>query len=194
MTDKASLRAEMAQRRAAAHAANPLAGMTLAARWPRAALPPPGAVVSAYWPFRHEIDPRPLMKRLAALGYVLALPMTPEKGSRDPLHFSRWSTDVVLTPRSFGVHEPASDAEHLTPDLLLVPLLAFDRRGGRLGYGAGHYDRTLKGLRAANPRVRAIGVAFAAQEVEHLPTEPHDQPLDAVLTERAYIPITPGAL
>ena len=180
----------MAERRAVAHAAQPLAGLTLAARLPSAVLPPPGAVVSAYWPFGSEIDPRPLIRRLSALGYSIALPVTPKKGSNPPLHFRRWTASSLLAPRSFGVHEPGEDAEILVPDVLLVPMLAFDRQGGRLGYGAGHYDRTLAGLRAANPAIRAIGVAFAAQQVDELPTEPHDQPLDDVLTERAYIPIS----
>jgi 5-formyltetrahydrofolate cyclo-ligase len=190
MTDKSALRAAMMERRAAACAANPLAGLTLAARLPSETLPPPGAVVSAYWPFGSEIDPRSLMTRLRGLGYALALPVTPKKGSNAPLHFRRWTPQALLQPSGFGVHEPGEDSEILVPDLLLVPLLAFGRRGGRLGYGAGHYDRTLQSLRAAKPTIRAIGLAFAAQEVETLPLEPHDEPLDAVLTERAYIPIT----
>ena len=192
-SDKSALRAETAERRAKAHATQPLAGLTLAARLPREALPPADSVVAAYWPFSSEIDPRPLMQRLAALGYVIALPVTPPKGSSNPLQFRRWTSATLLKPRSFGVHEPGEDSEVVVPDLLLVPLLAFDRRGGRLGYGAGHYDRTLEILRA-NGSITAIGLAFASQEVDALPMEPHDQPLDAVLTERAYIPITSGAV
>lgn len=182
------------QRRAAAHGNQPLAGLTLAALLPGAALPEAGAVASAYWPFGSEIDPRPLMRRLLGLGWTLSLPVTPKKGANEPLCFRRWTPSTRLARRRFGVEEPGEDAEIVTPRLLLVPLLGFDRRGGRLGYGAGHYDRTLKHLRAADPDIRAIGLAFAAQEVEHLPTEAHDQPLDAVLTERAYIPISNGAL
>lgn len=183
----------MLERRAIACAANPLAGLTLSARLPREGLPPPAAVVSAYWPFRSEIDPRPLMQRLAALGCRIALPVTPKKGVAQPLRFHLWTPGTALAPRSFGVHEPGADAEEVRPDLLLVPLLAFDRHGGRLGYGAGHYDRTLEALRETRA-VTAIGLAYAAQEVERLPIEAHDQPLDAILTERAYIPLTPGAL
>ena len=191
--DKAAARLEAAARRAAAFAANPLAGETLSAWLPSAALPEPGAAVSAYWPFRTEIDPRPLMARLAAAGARLALPVTPPKGAGKPLCFHLWAPQDGLHPSTFGVHEPHPSQTAVEPDLLLVPLLAFDRRGGRLGYGAGHYDRTLQDLRARKP-IRAIGLAFAAQEMDRVATDPHDQPLDAVLTERAYIPIRPPSV
>ena len=129
---------------------------TLSAWLPSAALPEPGAAVSAYWPFRTEIDPRPLMARLAAAGARLALPVTPPKGAGKPLCFHLWAPQDGLHPSTFGVHEPHPSQTVVEPDLLLVPLLAFDRRGGRLGYGAGHYDRTLQDLRAreADPRHR----------------------------------------
>ncbi len=127
------------------------------------------------------------MRRLVDAGARIALPVTP-KSTDDRLRFHLWSTDDMLHPGAFGVHEPHHAAEEADPDLLLVPLLAFDRRGGRLGYGAGHYDRALERLRALK-RIRAIGLAFAAQEVERVPTHAHDQPLDAVLTERAYIKV-----
>ncbi len=130
------------------------------------------------------------MARLRALGARLALPVTPPKGSEEPVRFRLWAPQDELHPSPFGVHEPRPNNPVVEPDLLLVPLLAFDRRGGRLGYGAGHYDRALQDLRARKP-VRAIGLAFAAQERARVPTGPHDQPLDAVLTERAYIPIHP---
>ena len=186
--DKAALRREAAVRRAAAFAANPLAGLTLAARLPRGAMPEPGAVVAAYWPFRTEVDPRPLMRRLAAAGARLALPVTPPRGVTEPLRFHAWTPGEALEPSPFGVHEPRLGKEAVEPDLLLVPLLAFDRNGGRLGYGAGHYDRTLQRLRATKP-IRAIGLAFAVQERASVPTGTHDQPLDALLTERAFIPV-----
>jgi 5-formyltetrahydrofolate cyclo-ligase len=182
---KTALRARAALARARAHSANPMAGATLSAVFPRALLPRPDAVVAGYWPFRTEIDPRPLMGRLARLGARLALPVTPAKGSDAPLSFRLWTPGGALAPGAFRVHEPGEDCETVAPDLLLVPLLAFDRSGRRLGYGAGHYDRTLAGLRAARP-TPAIGLAFAAQEVERVPTDPHDQHLDGVVTERAY--------
>ena len=90
-----------------------------------------------------------------------------------------------MAAHAFGMREPNPDAEAVRPGVVLVPLLAFEARGHRLGYGAGHYDRTLKGLRAEGP-VRAIGLAFAGQEVDRLPTHDGDQPLDAILTERGY--------
>ncbi len=179
----------MARRRAQAFAANPVAGWTLSAWLPTAAIPKAGEVVSAYWPFRTEIDPRPLMQRLIRAGVRIALPLTPAKGSDEPLRFCTWSPGDGLCPGGFGVHEPHPGAETVEPDLLLVPLLAFDRRGGRLGYGAGHYDRTLQRLRAIKP-IRAIGLAFAAQEVDAVPTQAHDKPLDAILTERAFIEVS----
>ena len=177
----------MARRRAHAFAADPAAGVALSALAPTR-LFQPGVVVSAYWPFRTEIDPRALMQRFSDAGARLALPMTPAKGSGEPLRFHIWSAGDVLTLRRFGVHEPMAGAEVAEPDILLVPLLAFDRHGGRLGYGAGHYDRTLERLRALKP-IQAIGLAFAAQEVEHVPVDVHDQALDAVLTEHAFIPV-----
>jgi 5-formyltetrahydrofolate cyclo-ligase len=185
-SEKDRLRAEAVQRRAEAAARNPLAGWTLAARLPREALPEPGTVAALYWPFRTEIDPRPLMRRLILSGVRIGLPKTPPKGSDEPLSFHLWSQGCTLSRSPFGVEEPPSSAEPVAPDRLFVPLLAFDRRGGRLGYGAGHYDRTLQRLRAQK-RVEAVGLAFAVQEVAAVPTDPHDQRLDAILTEREFI-------
>jgi 5-formyltetrahydrofolate cyclo-ligase len=187
-SEKVALRREAAVRRGAAFAANPLAGLTLAARLPRAGMPEPGTTVSAYWPFRTEIDSRPLMRRLAATGARLALPVAPTKGADDIIRFHLWAPGQALHPSPFGVHEPYPHRDGVEPDLVLVPLLAFDRNGGRLGYGGGHYDRTLKQLRAAKP-IRAIGLAFAAQERARVPTDLSDQPLDAILTERGFISI-----
>jgi 5-formyltetrahydrofolate cyclo-ligase len=184
---KAQLRAEAAARREAAHAADPTAGERLAALLPPALWPANGAMVSGYWPFRSEIDPRPLMHALAEAGARLALPVTPAKGSDQPLSFRLWDAAHTLAPGHFGVHEPPAQAQAVEPDLVLVPLLAFDRTGHRLGYGAGHYDRTLARLRRLKPVV-ALGLAYAAQAVETLPAGPYDQKLDGVLTERAYIP------
>jgi 5-formyltetrahydrofolate cyclo-ligase len=183
---KTSLRARAALVRATAHSTNPVAGLTLSALFPRELLPRPDAVVSGYWPFRTEIDPRPLMARLERLGARLALPVTPARGSGAPLCFRRWRDGAALSRGAFGVPEPGPECETVEPDLLLVPLLAFDRAGRRLGYGQGHYDRTLCGLKARRPTL-AIGVAFAAQEVTRVPTDPHDQLLDGVVTERVYI-------
>lgn len=136
-----------------------------------------GAVVSFYWPMGDEADPRALVSRLAARGHPLALPVVAKKDS--PLVFRRWREGDALVVHAFGMHEPASDAPVVTPDVLLVPLLAFDARGHRLGYGGGFYDRTLASLETK----LAIGVAYAGQEVDMLPALPHDHPLDMVVTE-----------
>jgi 5-formyltetrahydrofolate cyclo-ligase len=183
MTDKTMLRAEMTARRAKLHAAQPLAGDLLSLYLPRLGDDP--GIVSGYWPFRSEIDPRPLMRRFAEAGWRIALPVTPAKGVETPLTFRIWSPGAAMADHAFGMREPNPDAEAVRPGVVLVPLLAFDGRGHRLGYGAGHYDRTLKGLRAEGP-VRAIGLAFAGQEVDRLPTHDGDQPLGAILTEREY--------
>lgn len=186
--EKSALRALAAARRAEAFAAQPDAGERLAELFPSRLIPPRGAVVSGCWPFRSEIDPRPLMRRLAATGASLALPCTPPRGSDSPLSFRLWDEAHALLPGHFGVHEPPAHAELVQPDLVLCPLLAFDGFGARLGYGQGHYDRALAALRAVKP-VTAIGLAFSAQEMERLPAEPHDAPLDGIVTEIAYIDV-----
>lgn len=185
LTDKAALRAEAAGRRAAAARANPLAGETAAALFPAESIGP-GRVVAGYAPFRTEMDPRPLMRRLERLGARLALPVTPEKGSEGSLTFRLLDPAFGLAAGRYGIAEPDAACEPCDPDLLLVPLLAFDRTGARLGYGAGWYDRTLARLRATKP-VTAVGLAYAAQEVGRVPTDPHDVALDLVCTERGML-------
>jgi 5-formyltetrahydrofolate cyclo-ligase len=136
------------------------------------------AAVSFYWPMGDEADPRALANALAARGHMLALPVVVAK--RSPLHFRTWREGEALIVHSFGMHEPPASAARVMPEVFLVPLLAFDARGTRLGYGGGFYDRTLHSLASK----RAIGVAFAGQEVETLPCHAHDHPLDAVITEK----------
>jgi 5-formyltetrahydrofolate cyclo-ligase len=126
------------------------------------------------------------MLRLQALGARLALPVTPPKGSNAALVFRLWEPHHPLAPGHFQIHEPHEGSPAAEPDLVLVPLMAFDRTGHRLGYGAGHFDRTLERLRALKP-ITAIGLAYAVQEVDRIPSSAHDQKLDAVLTERAYL-------
>ncbi|MGH6872839.1 MAG: 5-formyltetrahydrofolate cyclo-ligase [Rhizomicrobium sp.] len=135
-----------------------------------------GAIVAGYWPVRDEADPRALMKALAARGCTLALPRIEGNG----LSFRRWNEGDALVDNHHGIAEPRDDAPIITPDVILVPLLAFDASGHRLGYGGGYYDRTLAALDA-----RAMGVAYAGQEVETLPREDHDRPLDGVVTEKS---------
>jgi 5-formyltetrahydrofolate cyclo-ligase len=183
---KAILRREAAVRRDAAH---PVEGPTAAERLVRhgldrlAALRP--RVVSGFWSIRSEIDVRPLMLALAsATGAGLAMPVVMGRGR--PLVFRRWQPGTALVEGPFGTAHPADSEPVLVPDLVLVPLLAFDRRRRRLGYGAGFYDRTLAGLRAAGP-IKAVGIAYAAQEVAAVPVGEHDETLDLVLTERGII-------
>jgi 5-formyltetrahydrofolate cyclo-ligase len=143
---------------------------------------PPGGIVSGYWPLAGEFDPRPAMARLARLGHPLALPRV--QGWGRPLAFHAWRPGDRLLAGPFQVMEPSPDAPVVHPRILLVPLLAFDRMGRRLGYGAGYYDMALCDLRGRSPAPFAIGVAFAGQEVAEVPTGPRDQMLDAVVTER----------
>jgi 5-formyltetrahydrofolate cyclo-ligase len=139
-----------------------------------------GAIVSGYWPIKNEIDPMALMRHLAALGAQLALPVI--TGRDQPLIFRAWTHDAQLLRGQFGIMEPSQQSALVEPDIVLVPLAAFDRAGHRIGYGAGHYDRTLRQLRMSKPAV-AIGLAFAVQEIEAVPALPHDVRLDYVLTE-----------
>ncbi|RLL65352.1 5-formyltetrahydrofolate cyclo-ligase [Paenirhodobacter hankyongi] len=153
---------------------------TACARLSEALEPFAGAPLAGYMPIRTEIDPRPAM---AAHFGPVAVPVI--EGTGLPLRFHRWTPDCVMCDGPFGAAIPA-EAEEVTPRVLIVPLLAFDRRGFRLGYGGGFYDRTLEGLRAAGP-VTAIGFAFAAQEVEEVPTEPTDAALDLIVTDAETI-------
>lgn len=141
--------------------------------------PPANAVVSGFWPIGDEIDIRPLLAALDARGHAICLPETPKRGV--PLIFRRWRPGEALVPGRFGTSHPTGDA--VAPDFVLVPLLAFDRRGHRLGYGAGYYDRTL----AALPGAFRLGCAYASQEVDEVPAGPHDARLDAVATELGLV-------
>jgi 5-formyltetrahydrofolate cyclo-ligase len=141
-----------------------------------------GAIVSGYSPIRSEIDPVPLMRSLAAQGAQLALPAIMARGRS--LAFRAWSPSDRLMLGPLGILEPSPAAAELIPDIMLVPLAAFDRAGHRIGYGAGHYDYTLAHLRKLKLKhIIAIGLAFAVQEIAAVPALPHDVALDYVLTE-----------
>jgi 5-formyltetrahydrofolate cyclo-ligase len=144
----------------------------------------PGTVVSGFMPMKTEIDPLPLMRKLAEAGATLALPVI--VGRDKPLIMRAWLWGEPLGSGVWGIREPKPEALQVDPDILLVPLLAFDRAGYRLGYGGGYYDLTIAGLRAQKT-VTAVGIAFAAQEVLGVPTTPRDARLDLVLTEREVI-------
>jgi len=139
-----------------------------------------GAIVSGYMPIKSEIDPTPLLRKLAAKGARLALPAVMARGKS--LAFRAWSPDDRLMMGPLGILEPSPAATEIVPDIMLVPLAAFDCQGHRIGYGAGHYDFTLAHLRKVKA-VTAIGLAFAAQEIEAVPALSHDERLDYVLTE-----------
>lgn len=140
-----------------------------------------GTVISGYSPIRNEIDPAPLMLKLAAQGARLALPVINARGKS--LTFRAWSPNDRLVLGSLGIPEPSPAAAELIPNIMLVPLAAFDRAGHRIGYGAGYYDHTFAHLRKSH-HVTGIGLAFAVQETPAIPALSHDVPLDFVLTEK----------
>ncbi|WP_323761768.1 5-formyltetrahydrofolate cyclo-ligase [Maricaulis sp.] len=178
--DKPALRSRMLGLRREAARQWPAAGEHLARNFPDDWLPAAGTPVAGYWPLDGEIDPRPLMRRLAARGHPLCLPVV--QGQGRPLVFRAWTDGDALLPGGLGVMEPLADRSPLKPGLVLVPLLACDGSGNRLGFGKGYYDFTLAGLRAAGP-VRAIGLSFESQLLAVIPAQAHDQPLDGLVTE-----------
>jgi 5-formyltetrahydrofolate cyclo-ligase len=183
-TPKAELRRQALARRDALPAAeHAQAAETIAARAFPVAIAP-GAIVAGFMPMKSEINPLPLMRKLAAAGARLALPVVAGQGK--PLIMRAWAFGEPLVAGVWGIREPAPLAPAVAPDILIVPLLAFDRAGQRIGYGAGYYDLTIAALRARQAVV-AIGLAFAAQEIAAVPATPRDAPLDLVLTEREVI-------
>lgn len=174
MSDKASLRATLLARRAGADPA-------LGARLTSHVVPlcPAGAAVAGFWPMGSEVDIRPLLHALHGAGHLVLLPETPPRG--EALRFRRWWPGVAMVRERFGTVR--SDAPEGEPDMMLVPLLGFDRWCHRIGYGGGYYDRTI----AARPGIGTIGCAYALQEVDAVPVLPHDAPLDAVATELGVI-------
>ncbi len=144
---------------------------------------PPQSLVAGFMAIRSEIDPLALMQALRRLGHGLALPVV--LADRETMIFRAWDGASPLQKSSFGLSIPPSDAPHVEPDVLLVPLAAFDRRGYRIGYGKGHYDRAIARLEA-NRLVIKIGVAFSVQEIAEVPAEPHDRRLDFMLTEADF--------
>ncbi len=181
MIDKVAARRAAFARRRAAHAA---AGPGAADLLTDVLRPHAGRPLAGYAAMRTEIDPLPAMLEMARHGSV-ALPVI--EAQARPLTFRRWLSGAAMIDGPFGTRLPAA-GEPVVPEVLIVPLVGFDRRGGRLGYGGGYYDRTLAALRRAGP-VTAIGFAFAAQEDDALPLEPTDEPLDLIVTEREVISV-----
>jgi 5-formyltetrahydrofolate cyclo-ligase len=183
--DKTALRQRMRGLRRRLGAEAPDAGLRAAGALPLERLPSL-TVAAVYYARGSELDPTPLAERLADRGLTVALPAAL---SRDGLlTFRRWTPGEALEPDVSGVPSPPAAAETVTPQLVVAPLLAFDRRGGRLGQGGGHYDRTLENLRATG-EVFVLGLAYAGQELGAIPMEPHDQRLDAILTEAEFIEV-----
>ncbi|MFN4288837.1 MAG: 5-formyltetrahydrofolate cyclo-ligase [Brevundimonas sp.] len=190
MSDKATLRARMRALRKSAADANADAARRAAAHL--AAAPLRGVLegggegartVALYWPMGSEMDTRPLAEALEAMSHDLALPVVEARA--EPMVFRRWRLGDPLELDMAGCPAPLPLAAEVVPDIIMVPLLAFDARGYRLGQGGGYYDRTLAHLRAVRQPV-AIGVAYGAQQVEAVPVEPFDQRLDGILTEDGY--------
>lgn len=186
LADKQTLRREALARRAVlpaetcARAADALAGIGLSFLDLRGS-----TVISGYYPIGEELDVRPLLIRLIGEGHIIGLPVT----RRDkPLIFRRWTPETETVRGAMGILRPTRDAPEVTPSVLLVPMAAFDARGYRIGYGGGYYDRTLAKLRAEGP-VTAVGVAFAQQQVERVPDEPHDARLDWILSPEGAQPV-----
>jgi len=182
---KVALRKQAADQRAALHLE--LADMAAAhlLTLPFPVEPQPGfSCVSAFHQYGSEIDTRPLLGKLAGEGWTTALPVVVAKNQ--PLIFRRWLPGEPLEMGTMKISVPLMSSPLVEPDVLLVPLLAFDRHGYRLGYGGGFYDATLA-LLGARKKIVAIGVAYAGQEVENVPHEPHDMKLDYVMTEQGMI-------
>ena len=148
-------------------------------------IPENASVVAGYKAVRGEIDLDETMAQLSTRGHTLALPVV--VGLHQPLVFRQWRIGHPLELGQFGIKVPPQSEPELTPDAVIVPLVAFDKAGYRLGYGAGYYDLTLRQLREAQKKVQIIGAAFSAQQVESIPAEAHDEKLDAVVTEKEII-------
>jgi len=141
-------------------------------------------VVSGFSPMKSEINPIPLMRKLHDAGAQLALPVIVGRGK--PLIMRAWKFGDPFKAGQWGIREPVAEAAEVEPDILIVPLAAFDRHGHRIGFGAGYYDMTINALRAKK-KVIAIGIAFAAQEIDRVPSTERDARLDFMLTERDVI-------
>jgi len=179
---KKLLRASMKKKRSLLFQENPDAGETLADLFFENIPLSSHTIVGGYWPIGSELDVRPLLRKLAAREVMCALPRITSEG----LEFHLWTDTMDLVRGVFGINEPPPSTLTVTPHIVLVPLLAFDKRGHRLGYGQGHFDRYLH----QHPAL-TIGIGFRDQEIEQIPYQPHDFALDYILTEREMIKSEP---
>jgi 5-formyltetrahydrofolate cyclo-ligase len=190
---KPLLRNEMKRRRAAFAQGSPLAGDVLAEvaevylderrEWPDRE-----AIIGGYWPIQSEINPFPLLQIFEERGYALSLPCLVPDGEGFRMIFRRFRLGDDLVSGPFDIHQPADEADEIAPDVVFMPLLAFDEQGWRLGYGGGYYDRVLARLRTQKD-VKGYGVAFSGQQLAEIPFEVHDQPLDGIFTEQGVIEV-----
>ncbi len=184
---KVGMRKAARLRRAAlARAVGPGSAAAAASHFLAAIALEPDAVVSGYWPVGDEFDVRTLLERLVEAGHACGLPVVAGKGK--PLVFRRWQPGDVLRPATLGIPVPPPESEEIVPTVALVPLLAFDDRGYRLGYGGGFYDMTIRALRAQGS-FTAVGVGFAGQRIDLVPIDDHDERLDWLLTEQGATPV-----
>ncbi|MBT5433468.1 MAG: 5-formyltetrahydrofolate cyclo-ligase [Alphaproteobacteria bacterium] len=180
--DKAELRAECLNKRKALHAALPQAGELACDHFLNAIGFPDDAVISAYLPVKDEFDVLPFAEVADLLGHIVGMPLVTAKATA--LTFLEWTPECAMVEGAMGIPTPPLDAAKVEPELLLVPMMAYDSDGFRLGYGGGFYDRTLAALRKRNPDTMAVGVCFAGLEVDHVPHDDHDARLDWVVTEQ----------
>lgn len=185
MEDKALLRRQMKARRGELFQSVSFAADKIAERFPIKLFKRFGPIVSGYLPIGSEVDTRPLMQRLARNGAQLSLPRVE---ADNQMTFRNWAMDDELEAGQFSLMQPSDESAEVKPTLILLPLLAFDPLGNRLGYGQGHYDRALSLLRQSG-RAFTCGIAYSGQQVEHIPAEPHDVPLDWVVTETGSLPL-----
>lgn len=183
------MREEAVRRRAAAHAADPTAGDRLAAHFSGVVADLKPGIAAAYWPIRDEIDPIPALVRLIDLGWRGALPVVRERDG--PLTFCAWAPGDPLADGTFGLSHPLPNADTVSPDLFLVPGLAFDPAGCRLGYGGGYYDRTLNEFGDRHPAV--VGVCYDDQIVDAVPSGPDDIRVGRIMSESRTIDCRAGA-
>lgn len=182
---KQLLRAECRARRAALSAEEQTAHASAFARHFLRAVNVGNKTVAGYSAFRHELDVQPLLTMLAQGDRMCCLPVT-SPPSRE-LFFRRWHSKTKMVPGSFGILVPAPEAEAVTPEIIIVPLVGFDANRQRIGYGAGYYDATLGALRKRGLKPFTVGVGYSVQQVESIPVQEHDEALDMIVTEKGVL-------